>query len=319
MSIQLTHRDGRRDHDLAATFGSGPWLMVAPHDDDAVIGAGLAIAAGTAAGIEVHVAVVTNGRMGWDKPEDAEALVATRDAELEASLRAVGVPLERLHRLGFDDGSLNLQRGCRPDADGTGVGRALTRVMRAIRPGAIFCCTGEDLHPDHKITAEETAMAACWASGAIWAEFGEPIPQPQLWDYAVYCDFPAPPALQLRADQAALDAKVASMRCYESQPFIDDLIERLIEDGPYEYFAAKTWRPYRPGHYAGFFAEDAAAAGQAAFAADCAMVTEALATWQPWPALDAALAADAPVVLVGEGSSRLFPAAFARSLLSPGG
>ena len=41
------------------------WLFVSPHDDDLVIGAGLWMQAAVAAGIDVQVLVVTDGRMGY--------------------------------------------------------------------------------------------------------------------------------------------------------------------------------------------------------------------------------------------------------------
>ncbi|MHC5067118.1 MAG: SIS domain-containing protein [Planctomycetota bacterium] len=53
--------------------------------------------------------------------------------------------------------------------------------------------------------------------------------------------------------------------------------------------------------------------GSILFANDCALTSNALRSWQPWPALNQALTDG--VVLVGEGSSRLLPGAFARSLL----
>ena len=188
---RVSHRQHHNpSSDLQASLGPGPWLVIAPHDDDAIIGAGASIAAATAAGIAVHVCVVTDGRMGWDDPADQAELVRTRETELRDSLRELGVPAENLHLLGFADGSLYQERGCRPDDAGSGVGRALTRVMRAVRPGCVFVNTASDIHPDHRVVAEEVPMAVAWAVGAVWQEFGPPIPKPRILDYAVYCDFP---------------------------------------------------------------------------------------------------------------------------------
>lgn len=302
--------------DLTATLGAGPWLVIAPHDDDAQIGMGMTIHAAVQAGIEVHIAIVTDGRMGWDDPAGRDALIATRAAEMEQASLAVGVPRERLHCLGFADGSLHLHQGCRMEGAGEsgGMGRVLTRVLREIRPGAVFCATEADLHPDHRYTATETAMALAWASGAIWRELGEPITSPRLWHYAVYCDFPTVPDVQVRGDMANHQAKLDAMAAFVSQPFINDLVERLRVDGPVEYLAEQTVTPYRPAHYASLFP---ATTDDAVLRADARMVLEGLQQHQPWPALEAALAA--PLRLVGEGSSRLFVAGFARQLLRLGG
>lgn len=302
--------------DLAATLGAGPWLVIAPHDDDAQIGMGMTIHAAVKAGIEVHIAVVTDGRMGWDDPAGRDALIATRAVEMEKASLAVGVPRERLHRLGFPDGSLHLHQGCRMEAAGEsgGMGRVLTRLLRQIRPGAVFCATEADLHPDHRYTATETAMALAWASGAIWQELGTPIAWPRLWHYAIYCDFPVAPDTQIRADPIHHQAKLDAMAAFVSQPFIIELAERLRIDGPVEYLAEQTVAPYRPANYVSLFP---VATDDAVLRDDARMVLEGLQQHRSWPALDAALAA--PLRLVGEGSSRLFVAGFARQLLRLGG
>lgn len=274
--------------DPLCALGPQPWLVIAPHDDDAQIGMGLTIHAAVAAGIEVHIAVVTDGRMGWDDPADREQLVATRADEMTRASATIGVPADRLHRLGFPDGSLHLHQGCRPDAEGGGMGRVLTRLLRTIRPGTVFCATEADLHPDHRYTASETAMALAWASGAIWRELGAPITAPRLWHYAVYCDFPQAPQCRVTADAAAMQAKLDSLACFASQPFIDDVVARLRADGPVEFFGEMTMRPFRPAHYASLFPVDS---DDAVLRADAAMVIEGLdasmpgSRGQPWSRL----------------------------------
>jgi len=313
----------------ASTLGPGPWLVIAPHDDDAILGMGLAIRAATLAGMEVHIAVVTDGRMGWNDPAERDTLVAVRAAELQAACRVIGVPDERLHHLGFPDGSLHLHQGCRPDADGGGLGRALTRVFRTVRPGAIFCATAADLHPDHRYTASETAMAAAWASGPIWQELGKPITAPRMWHYAVYCEFPQAPDCQIVGAPAHLSAKLSALACFVSQPFIDAMVAAVRANGAVEYLREVTVLPYRPSAYAALFSPACnspvgnspvgnSPVGQSITGKDTIlrddadMVLAGLDAWQAWPALNAAIAH--PLRLVGEGSSRLFVAGFARHL-----
>lgn len=249
----------RQDSDLAAGIGPGPWLVVAPHDDDAVLGLGATIAAATAAGIAVHVAVLTDGAMGYDRPEDAPALVATRAGELRAALGELGVPADAVHELGFADGQLQRERGCRPDAQGGGIGRKLVGVLRQVKPGAVFVCTPADLHPDHQAAAPETAMACCWAASPIWRELGAPITAPREWHYAVYCAFPTPPEIQVAVAPVAFAAKLRALRRFVSQPFIAAMVARLEADGPIEHLAAATWSPYRPALYRGLFSNGSTA------------------------------------------------------------
>ncbi len=155
---------------LTAALGPGPWLVVSPHDDDLVLGLGLTIAAAAAQGIEVHVAVVTDGSMGYVELHEQATLAETRARELEASVRVLGVDPARVHQLGFHDGSLGAAQGCRPPGEPAALGQRLVQILRAVRPSSVFVCTPRDLHPDHRVTASETEMACTWASSRIWLE-----------------------------------------------------------------------------------------------------------------------------------------------------
>ena len=251
----MTHCNTQQERGLPIdALGSGPWLVIAPHDDDTMLGAGGAIAAAVAAGIEVHVCTVTDGRMGWWQPEDAANLVTTRQEELRASLDVLGVPSERQHELQMPDGSLNQWQGCRPDSDGSGLGRLLVRLLRQIAPNTVFVCTDADLHPDHRIVSTETTMACCWAASQIWAELGTPIADPTIWHYAVYCAFPKDPDVQVQLSDEHFTTKLDSLKTFKSQAFIDDMMERLTADGPVEYFQQAAWTPYRPATYSNLFA-----------------------------------------------------------------
>ncbi|MHC5067119.1 MAG: PIG-L deacetylase family protein [Planctomycetota bacterium] len=236
-------------HDLVTSLGTGPWLAISPHDDDAILGMGATLAAAAAVGIEIHLCVVTDGRMGYSTLDQADSIVAVRRAETEDAMADLGVSSERIHWLGFADGNTNRDRGARPDSEGSGIGRALTQVMRTVGPGAVFVANGADLHPDHQVVAAETAMAVCWAAAPNWLELGPAIDTPRLWSYAVYCDFPQAPSHQVATSSAHLAAKVGSLRRFVSQPFIDDMIARISADGPIEYFDDLNWQPYRPASY----------------------------------------------------------------------
>ena len=80
------------------------WLFVSPHDDDIVVGGGLIFQVGIAAGVQVHAAVVTDGRMGYCRIEQRGSIAAIRAEEARKSFAILGLPPERLHFLGFPDG-----------------------------------------------------------------------------------------------------------------------------------------------------------------------------------------------------------------------
>jgi LmbE family N-acetylglucosaminyl deacetylase/fructoselysine-6-P-deglycase FrlB-like protein len=308
---------------LAVALGPGPWLVVAPHDDDAVLGMGLTIAAAAAEGIAVHVAVVTDGSMGYVELHEQATLAETRARELEAALRVLGLDASRVHALGFRDGSLGAAQGCRPPGEPPALGQRLVALMRALRPSTVFVCTPRDIHPDHRVTASETEMACLWAASRIWLELGAPISAPAVFHYAVYCAFERAPELEIAGTPALLDRKLAALAAFASQGFIDPMVARIRADGPHEYLARAAEQPYRPRSYRALFERPSVRPGAGeAFRADCELTLEVLRSFPDGgvAALDRVLGfPERPLLVVGEGSSLLFPGRFASWLALRGG
>ncbi len=331
--IALARRDRglvTRIPSLAAAGAPGPWLVVVPHDDDMVIGMGLAVQAAVAEGIRVDVAIVSDGRMGYAEPSERATIQAVRKGEMERSCALLGIPAARLHWFGYPDSDLQSWQGRRfTDGGGTtGIAGAITALIRTLAPACVFGPTRADLHPDHVTVATELAISCYHAGGDIWLELGKPVPVPARWDFACYCPFPGEPTLELRANDAAFAKKLAGIAAFASQRQISSTVEALRTGGPAEYLQMADWKPFSPAQYAPLFRSDAAGAqAQTAadvgrnFAADCARVGPLLAAWpeQPWEPLAAALAdREHPLMVVGEGSSRLFPAALACAIARHG-
>ncbi len=57
------------------------FLVVSPHDDDAVLGAGLLIQLAKRENVPVHVLIVTDGSMGYCSLEEKDAIIQTRCGE----------------------------------------------------------------------------------------------------------------------------------------------------------------------------------------------------------------------------------------------
>ena len=252
LRVQVRQRGGR-ELALGDAFGPGPWLLIAPHDDDFILGAGLLVLAAQAQGIALHVAVATDGSLGYARPEERAGLVGTRERELATACQQLGLPANHLHRLDFPDGGLIAHQGCRGPDQPDSLGQRLVTLLRAVRPGAVFVCAPEDVHPDHRVCALESEIACVWAASQIWLERGQPIAEPQRFHYAVYAPFVGPPDVQLELDPGALGVKLAALRCFESQGVIDPMIERLKQAGPREYFQRARSLQYRPEQYAPLF------------------------------------------------------------------
>lgn len=120
-------------------------LVVAPHPDDETIGCGAAIARKRAAGTDVRVVVVCDGRHS----HHSELIPPRRLAEIRAresveACAVLGVAEDQVSVLGFEE--LTLWR-CLDD-----VAAALEKVIGEFDPDEILVVTDQDWHTDHQAT-----------------------------------------------------------------------------------------------------------------------------------------------------------------------
>jgi LmbE family N-acetylglucosaminyl deacetylase len=264
---RLTTSGKQRTHSLSEVMGGEDvsqqaWLFVSPHDDDLCVGAGLLIQAAVQSQVDVHVLVVTDGRMGYCRQDQQQGIVDIRHRETLESFEILGVTRDKVNYIGYPDGGLVPYVGRRVAAAGepalgghVGLQNAFTYYLRKIRPARVFVPTHTDLHPDHQVTNNELMISLFHASGAIWPELGRPLAQvPQLGELAVYCDFASQPNLEIVADEAAFGTKLASIAAYRSQEQIAALVEQLRQAGPYEYVRDFAFRLFSPDNYKHLFA-----------------------------------------------------------------
>ncbi|MEM1354382.1 MAG: PIG-L family deacetylase [Planctomycetota bacterium] len=237
------------------------WLFAAPHDDDVAIGGGLWLKAACEAGVDVHLLAATDGRMGYCSLEQRDTITAIREAELYNSCARLGLTdRDKVHLLGFPDCNLGQYLGRRPAEEGdpqvagyTGLQNAFVQKLRAIRPTRLFMPSPMDYHPDHQVVYNEMQISLFHAAGEIWPELGEPAEVPEVYDMAIYCDFPSPPTLQLRCDADQLKAKLDAIAAYRSQKQIELLVKQVSEAGPYEYLREVNFKFYSASAYQGLF------------------------------------------------------------------
>ena len=141
-------------------------LVVAPHPDDEVLGAGGALRLVAAAGARIDFLAVTDGEGSHPglSPAGRAVLARRRATERDEALRRLDVPARHLLRLGLPDGGVAGGEGVVADA-----------VAGVAGPGSVVRAPWEsDGHPDHD-AAGRAAVAACARSGArllrylVWA------------------------------------------------------------------------------------------------------------------------------------------------------
>ncbi len=240
------------------------FLMVSPHDDDAVLGAGLLIQLAKRENVPVHILIVTDGSMGYCSIEEKDTIADIRRQETFECYQSLGVPKENIVWLGYPDCRLNAYRGrdLAQAADPlaisgyVGLQNSFTHHLRQIRPTQVFLPTYNDLHPDHRIVYDEFLISLFHSAGNIWPELGNPLEAvPYVNTYAVYCDFLAPPTLRMRTPGSYLDDKLKAIGAFRSQKQISSLIENVRHCGPEEYIRAIDFKLYHPAGYRNMFEE----------------------------------------------------------------
>lgn len=175
-------------------------LVVAPHPDDAELGAGGTILRLKAAGRQVGVLDLTNGE------PTPHGSVQTRQHETTAATQILG--LDWRENLGLPNRSLQATLDAR---------RELAGVIRSVRPRWLFAPYWVDAHPDH------TAATALIEAARFWAKLtksdlpGAPFhPQRIYYYYCVHLRAAVQPAFILDISDC-WEQKLAAIRCYESQ------------------------------------------------------------------------------------------------------
>jgi LmbE family N-acetylglucosaminyl deacetylase len=237
------------------------FLVLTPHDDDAVMGMGMALSHIAEQKLPLTLAIVTDGRLGYTTREEQKNISEIRYKETLRSCELLGLAPSQIQWLGFPDGDLDRYRGKRlaqagdpKTGDGfTGLEDAFVRLLRAgithngkVYPiTRIFFPAASDYHNDHIVTAEQILISVFHAQGIIWPECGTPITRrPYCYQFSVYCDFAPtePPNLLYRGSPEHWERKMESILAYESQGQIAALIDSLRKEGPFELFREVEFR-----------------------------------------------------------------------------
>lgn len=124
----------------------GPTLVIAPHPDDEVLGCGGTIASLAERGIDVHVAIVTEGK----PPAFAKENVEQVRREMRAAHEILGVT--ETHEMGLPAAALDTEPAAR-------INRLMGELLEQVRPRTVLLPFVGDIHLDHQI-AFTAAMVA---------------------------------------------------------------------------------------------------------------------------------------------------------------
>ena len=195
--------------DLESVFpgwkpGDERLVILSPHDDDAILGAGHLILAAQAFGGSVHVVIYCNGCLGYSSIEQKNSIVETRRTETLAAYASVGVPADAIHRFWIDDLAVFGYLGWNLPDGTPGTCWRTVELLRKIGATRVLIPNGYREHVDH----EAVSMTGVWdipqVGDPIVAEIGFAEPVRSAMQYAVWGDF-AP-------EDALLDGRDLSIR-----------------------------------------------------------------------------------------------------------
>jgi LmbE family N-acetylglucosaminyl deacetylase len=177
----------------AAGFPPGRrWLVLAPHPDDETLGVGATLALAAARGVDVRLAIVTDGGRQGD--------VGVREAEAAAAARELGVAAPEHWR--FADRALA--------ATGPRLLAAVLAAFARHEPDNVLVTSPVELHPDHRALALATQRAVRRSSLLGLRR------RPPRWVSAYEVATPLRPNLLVAGDEA-WERKRRAVAAYSSQ------------------------------------------------------------------------------------------------------
>jgi hypothetical protein len=235
-------------------------MVLSPHDDDALLGAGYAILACLARGAEVHICILCDGRAGYSSPEQRETIVVTRRSETLRAYGSLGLTEGHIHSLGYPDFSLVSYIGWCLSSNREGSLRKIIPLFRRLGITRLLIPNGYREHSDHTAAYEVGCFDGVQAGDPVLADWGPTCAIRSTLQYSVWGDLSPEDALvaganpRIRANRAivapygAEDTISRAIAAWESQgEIIADLRrqrrERDCGQGMMELFLALEPRP----------------------------------------------------------------------------
>ena len=180
-------------------------VIVAAHPDDEILGLGGTIAQLAAAGARLRIVFATDGEASHPGSTALPPiqLAATRRAETEAALAALGAEDAQIIRLQLPDSAVGAHT------------EQLVRMLSELTTGFDVCAApwSSDAHPDHEAVGRAARAAARRTDVTFWQY---PV---WMWHWAAPGDRRVPwhSAARIDVPEWALERKRAAIACHASQ------------------------------------------------------------------------------------------------------
>jgi len=217
-------------------------VVLSPHDDDALLGAGYMIDALLNMDVPVTVVIFCRGDAGYSEASLRDSIVDIRKTETQNAYMKLGLTAGNVILL--DKPDFGLRRHVAWDGLGkeNGLFGEMIRLLRQRSATRLFIANGYKEHSDHTAVYDVGMFDGIQSSDPILADFGKPTRLQSTHVFSVWADFSPEDALisgretDLRANMGiAVDDDVEEriiegLRCYVSQGKIIDGLIRMREE-----------------------------------------------------------------------------------------
>ncbi len=213
-------------------------VVMSPHDDDAVIGAGYAMLAAQKAGADVYVMIFCRGDAGYSTVEEKDTIEEVRYRETVNCYARLGIPEDHILRLGFPDFSAIGHCGWEKADGKPGEMPVILKFLREKKVTRVMIPNHYHEHIDHLAAHIMASYDSPQAGDAALVDYGTPSTVKSTLEYSVWADLDPEDALvfgrstNLRANRIlvvdeSVEEKIdEAISAYVSQ---SEIIKGLVE------------------------------------------------------------------------------------------
>ena len=213
---------------LFPDFGKDEVLLImSPHDDDAVIGAGYAMLAAKAAGADVYVMIFCRGDAGYSTVEEKSTIEEVRARETIDCYARMGIAADHIIRLNFPDFSAIGNVGWEKADGRPGDMPTILRFLREHKVTRVMIPNHYHEHIDHYAAYMMSSFDVPQAGDAALVDHGTPFPVRSTLQYSVWADLDPEDAM-LHGRKDGLRANRMLIVDSETEQLIDDAIAAYV-------------------------------------------------------------------------------------------
>lgn len=164
-------------------------MVFSPHDDDALLGAGYAMAACQAHGGVAYVCILCDGSAGYSRVDQKDTIVETRRRESIRAYELLGIDEQRIFPMGYPDFSLVSYVGWKLSSGREGAMRRVVELLRDLRVTRLMIPNGYREHSDHEAAYDIGRYDGVQAGDPVGADWGPLTAIRSTTQYAVWGDF----------------------------------------------------------------------------------------------------------------------------------